>query len=385
MGTLNIDSLLTIQTSGIIWQGTGSGTTLQNATTPTSFSATGLKIYNSGGIGRLATYNTGIEQVAFDTDGKFKAGGGKVIIDVNGIIVNATTGLVDAFTFKNSSDSNDIGRIWALRSSSGANFDDFRIERRSRAGANPVIIQLANNTINLDVNGGFYAFGNTYMSLDTGIKLGIGAFTAPTRDLSLFSDTSYLSWNNAAGTEKWVMGLEVSASNRWILYNTNATQYALLMDSTSNLTTGGDVTVSGVITSLITDAGTTNAVTSILLQHSTSGTPATGFGADIIVQSKSDGNAMRSQYQQRTTWATATDASRKARVDFLVFDTTSRTALRLEASGSAAMIGFLGAGAVVRQNITGTLTAATLAQLTTVVSNILTGLTNLGLTTNSTT
>jgi len=36
-----------------------------------------------------------------------------------------------------------------------------------------------------------------------------------------------------------------------------------------------------------------------------------------------------------------------------VFDTASREALRLEASGSAPMIGLLGAAAVVRQTITG--------------------------------
>lgn len=50
------------------------------------------------------------------------------------------------------------------------------------------------------------------------------------------------------------------------------------------------------------------------------------------------------------TWATSTDASRKARARHLVYDTAAREYLRGEASGSAPMIGFLGASAVVRQS-----------------------------------
>jgi hypothetical protein len=48
------------------------------------------------------------------------------------------------------------------------------------------------------------------------------------------------------------------------------------------------------------------------------------------------------------TFATATDASRKARLIVNVYDTAAREALRIEASGTAPMIGFLGAAAVVR-------------------------------------
>ena len=55
---------MTIGTSGGIWQGTGT------FAAPT----TGLKLYNSGGIGRLVTYNGGNMQTALDTDGAFKAG-----------------------------------------------------------------------------------------------------------------------------------------------------------------------------------------------------------------------------------------------------------------------------------------------------------------------
>lgn len=49
------------------------------------------------------------------------------------------------------------------------------------------------------------------------------------------------------------------------------------------------------------------------------------------------------------TWATATHASRKARVIHYAYDLAAQECLRIEASGSAGMIGVLGAAAVVRQ------------------------------------
>lgn len=55
---------MTIGTDGGIWQGTGS------FTTPT----TGIKLFRSGNIGVLATYNGGDPQTRLDTDGAFKAG-----------------------------------------------------------------------------------------------------------------------------------------------------------------------------------------------------------------------------------------------------------------------------------------------------------------------
>lgn len=55
---------MTIGTSGGIWQGTG---TFGSPTT-------GLKIWNDGGVGRLATYSGGSPQIAIDTSGRLVAG-----------------------------------------------------------------------------------------------------------------------------------------------------------------------------------------------------------------------------------------------------------------------------------------------------------------------
>jgi hypothetical protein len=69
---------LVIDTGGYIFQGTG---------TP-SVPTTALMIDNSGGIGRLRTFNGGTLQVQLDTDGKLKAGAGSVFMDSTGIVLN---------------------------------------------------------------------------------------------------------------------------------------------------------------------------------------------------------------------------------------------------------------------------------------------------------
>ncbi len=74
--TANIGQLI-IDTTGYIWQGTGT------AASPT----TGLKIDNSGGIGRLRTFNSGVVQISLDTDGRLKAGAGVVVLDEDGVAI----------------------------------------------------------------------------------------------------------------------------------------------------------------------------------------------------------------------------------------------------------------------------------------------------------
>jgi hypothetical protein len=96
--TANIGQLV-IDTTGYIWQGTGT------AAIPT----TGLKIYNSGGVGKLSTYNSGVEQVTLDTDGKFKAAAGAVIMDASGISLTGGTGTANQLKWYSGADL--IGRI----------------------------------------------------------------------------------------------------------------------------------------------------------------------------------------------------------------------------------------------------------------------------------
>lgn len=66
---------LTLAATGGIYQGTGT------FASPT----TGLKIFNSGGIGKIAGYNTGTVQWYADTDGRLYAGAGAVWLDSTGV------------------------------------------------------------------------------------------------------------------------------------------------------------------------------------------------------------------------------------------------------------------------------------------------------------
>lgn len=77
--------------------------------------------------------------------------------------------------------------------------------------------------------------------------------------------------------------------------------------------------------------------------------------------------AVRAMVKATTAWVDSTDATRRARGIFTVYDTAARECVRLEASGSAAMLSFFGVSAVVQQS-----------------GDISTGLSNLGLVTSGT-
>lgn len=110
----------------------------------------------------------------------------------------------------------------------------------------------------------------------------------------------------------------------------------------SSLTSVG--TLSG-LTEIISDSATSSTSTGAIFGHDTSGTPAAGFGSVYKYQLQTSTTVDTDAYNETVTWATATHATRKARVTYNVFDTATREAFRVEASGTAAMIGFLGAGA----------------------------------------
>jgi hypothetical protein len=76
-GAAYIAGALTLGLNGGIYQGTGS------FAAPT----TGLKLWRDGVVGRLATYNGGVEQVSFDTLGRLSAGAGAIKMDAVGLHV----------------------------------------------------------------------------------------------------------------------------------------------------------------------------------------------------------------------------------------------------------------------------------------------------------
>lgn len=140
---------------------------------------------------------------------------------------------------------------------------------------------------------------------------------------------------------------------------TQAEYLSSLQQPNQNLSTGNSPTFGGLTLGAAdaTDGAATfnrfdtadaTVLNGLVLNRTTShATPAPGLGVATVYQIEST-TSLRTAHEQIADWDTATDASRKARVRFNVYDTASREALRLQASGSAAMIGFLGAGAVAR-------------------------------------
>ena len=121
---------------------------------------------------------------------------------------------------------------------------------------------------------------------------------------------------------------------------------------------GGTTPASGTFTALtgttsvaaaLSDAGTTNVTNIGLFTHNSSGAVAAGLGAGVLLAAQSSTTAGRAQGRMRTQWVTATDASRTAKLVLSAYDTAERDGLTIQASGSASMIGFLGASPATQQ------------------------------------
>lgn len=84
----------------------------------------------------------------------------------------------------------------------------------------------------------------------------------------------------------------------------------------------------------------------MMLNHNSTGTPAGGFGSRALFKLASDTTQNREAADFTVIWATAADATRKARLSVNVWDTAARECIRCEASGTAPLLGFFGATAV---------------------------------------
>lgn len=105
LGALSIDGVLSIGSSGGVYQGTGS------FASPT----TGLKIWNDSGVGRIGGFSSGSAQWYADTDGKLYAAAGDVVIDAAGILCASSTDYLGGgavITFGDSATSGLRGSIY---------------------------------------------------------------------------------------------------------------------------------------------------------------------------------------------------------------------------------------------------------------------------------
>lgn len=127
---------LTIGTSGGIYQGTGS------FATPT----TGLKVWNDGGIGRIAGYNGGTIQVYVDTDGKLYAGAGGVKADAAGITITTDSSLAGGkLLFYNATDAQNRAGVSVYRGAAEAD-DALFLYQFARDGSEHVFASFGSDT-----------------------------------------------------------------------------------------------------------------------------------------------------------------------------------------------------------------------------------------------
>jgi len=105
----------------------------------------------------------------------------------------------------------------------------------------------------------------------------------------------------------------------------------------------------GALKAGMRDSGTNTITDGLTLGHQSTGTPAAGLGSAIQINIDTTTTADVNAVRLTGEWVVATHASRTARYKINVYDTASRECLRCEASGSAPMIGVLGAAAVVQQ------------------------------------
>ena len=137
-----------------------------------------------------------------------------------------------------------------------------------------------------------------------------------------------------------------------------------------------------IINAVVAENLTNTVAVAGLFRHNTSGAAAAGFGLSVNFRLESSTTADQDTGRFLYEWATATHANRKARSKWTVYDTAEREGIRIEASGSAPMIGLYGVNAVVQAaHIADPAGGATQdAEARTAINAILVALENIGIT-----
>lgn len=168
----------------------------------------------------------------------------------------------------------------------------------------------------------------------------------------------------------WSIGNNTVTSAQANIIARSASRVAFRVDSLTNSTVDlAQFNLNADDTSTVANLATFAA--------NSNGTAAAGFGQSFTYTLESSTTNDQTAAKQSVLWAEATHASRKARAVWEIYDTSAREAFRIEASGSAPMIGFLGATAVVRQTVAAAATDAATTQ--TLANDLRTALINLGL------
>jgi hypothetical protein len=172
-----------------------------------------------------------------------------------------------------------------------------------------------------------------------------------------------------------VINFKNSLGNTVIHFGTQGTDHSYFnVPFGTNLGVG--ITSPGAKLHVVAETTTTNAVQEVqriearVSTGSTGSAAGGGTGLACYAETATDGTNQQ-QGLVSTSWATATNASRKAKMSLSAYDTAARLGLEIEASGTEPMLGFYGVTPIARAVL------ATGAGAT--VDNVITALQNLGL------
>jgi len=112
-----------------------------------------------------------------------------------------------------------------------------------------------------------------------------------------------------------------------------------------NMIVGSTTTLDSARLTIQANTATTNAIVGTVVnsQDNTNTSVANGFGGAIENKLRSSTTSNRDALWMTWEWIDSTDATRKTRGKINVYDTASREAIRVDATGSAALVGIGGA------------------------------------------
>lgn len=316
------------------------------------------QLYTSLGLGTIATQNASAVAITGGT--------------INGATIGATTPASGAFTTLTATGNIRAGYNAGFSIRNSTNTAD--ILALTSPGASADTLRLGNTTTVLE------AIGTTieYRSA-TNVRLmamsGVGAANVhfnPDANAAPASN-SYLQVTGAAagntliylyanGRESVNFGRQSTESGHFVyIRSINTGQRTLRLDALTSQSveilqirdaSANDLmtlATNGATAHFRRDTGTADTQTVLTIGRNSTNTPAANFASRLLWQLESSTTENQDAAGIVTSWVVATHASRTARQVFNIYDTAAREALRLEASGSAPMIGFLGAAAVARQ------------------------------------
>ncbi len=276
------------------------------------------------------------------------------IADSNGnsqVLFTATASAVNQLTFINAASG---GHPIILASGSGANVGITLMYKGTQS------IGISGNTAS------FPGFANSGAVLQVVLA-----------DRSNFTSVQASGFQAVSNTGAFVTGtsggdtaIVRSAAAVWRLSNNSTGAGSLIIGSST-------VALTGSLTVINDNAATAAAAAVARFGINSTGTAAAGFGGTISFSAESSTTNDTTVADSTWTWVVATHGSRTGRVVHNVYDTAAREAFRIEASGTAPMIGFLGANAVVRQTLAAAATDAATTQ--TLANSLRTAMINLGL------